>query len=504
MTDRTMAIRVGLLQAIRRSALVATLLGAAWAAQALPVVQGFEGQGQTAPTGHPAPNNGLEVAVLGASYTFTVLDGGVVASETDWGLKSIFEVDGLALGMPGASRGSGEFVKSGGVDRIAFAFTGEFLGFDAGGFINYLLTYDVTGGAGRFAGADGKGSERVSINAGDFSFKGAGRFDLVPGPNAVPLPPTLALVAVAALALVGTRRRPGGRKAGVLRHALARLGLALPLGLLAGGALAQTPQYSYIGSYSAFYFDERAFGDVRSSLGQPPAGGAGLGNTFALITAGLDPLAFTSARAGTGEGHPISGTSASGVMTLSYSVLFTPTTAAAQSLAAAWGASGRSFGQVAGIGLLDASGRASASLRAQAESGGYGVDAGQFSNRHERSCGAPGTLFDPLAPNSGCGTGNFTLQLYLVPLPGTESFVGRVSLRASAESGAGNNALGTTVGGAYAFVDPLITLDPQLEGTLVLGGGAIANAVPEPAAGVLMLAGVGLLVAVRRRQRGEA
>lgn len=202
MTKESMSrMRVG-----GRALMGAAALVLAAAANAGPLVQFFSGTGQVAPTGNPAPNDGLEVAVVASTYDFALSNP--VSFGNVWGLKSLFNVDGLALGQPGNSRGSGSFFDTNSSDSILFDFTGQLFGFDqnAGEFF-YQLTYDVTGGTGRFAGADGTGFENLYINPNGFTFRGAGGLTLTYPMTSVPEPSTLALAALAVMAVLLRRPR---------------------------------------------------------------------------------------------------------------------------------------------------------------------------------------------------------------------------------------------------------------------------------------------------------
>lgn len=278
------------------------------------------------------------------------------------------------------------------------------------------------------------------------------------------------------------------------------------VGVLSGGAArAQTPpQFSYRGDVTAIPaagrdFESRA--SFRSSLGQPPAAQVLAENTFAEALATLTPVASVSSRAFAGElmppgqGSPVSFST----VTLSYSVLWTPPTDQ-YSDALDMAGSNSSFGTVVGQVLAVAEGRASARARLRAESGGFGVDAGEVSNEVLVDCG---TRNSGVAPVTGCGSRNASLFLYFAPLPNTPSFVGTVSLFATTEAGGERPDPVTLLGSAVAFVDPLITLDSRWSGTLLVGGGSVANAVPEPATALLLAAGIGL-VAFRAGSRSMA
>ena len=117
----------------------------------------------------------------------------------------------------------------------------------------------------------------------------------------------------------------------------------------------------------------------------------------------------------------------------------------------------------------------------------------------------------------GCGSGSFSLRLGFVSateyLNGDPlDFIGSVSIEGDAFAGRTRytDRNGMLAGTAYAFIDPLITLDPSLgnQYSLTIGGGQVANgtpggagAVPEPATWALMLGGFGLAGSALRRRR---
>jgi PEP-CTERM motif len=271
---------------------------------------------------------------------------------------------------------------------------------------------------------------------------------------------------------------PRGLLQALLLTGAAVLGAALPQ-----VAAAQTQQYSYFGAYSVRGPDgEGTNGRISSSRGDLPFGNATGNGAFISVEAKLAPLAYTRVRAINGDG------SSGGFMSLSYSVVFTPTTSASLALASSWASTGQSFGSVTGAFKAEASGTAYALIRARSESGGFGVDGGRVSQSRISECGAIGEVVGP-SNSAGCGEGVFAFGLFMEPFPNSSSFIGSVSMRSQVSAGGG---LGPS--NALAFVDPLITLDPVLEGDLVVGGGLVANAVPEPATALLALAGLGLLV----------
>jgi hypothetical protein len=275
------------------------------------------------------------------------------------------------------------------------------------------------------------------------------------------------------------------------------------LGLAAAPAAAQSAppaQFSYFGSVSASDpSGGRSDGSFRSSLGQAPNAQAVAGsNAVAEAFATLKPLASVGARSFAGDLLPNTGNSFSfASVSLSYSVVWTPVTGqydAALQLSRSEGA----FGIVQGEVLAQAEGRAYARARLKSQAGGFGTDGGK-SNETLVVCGTPGT---GVAPPTGCGSRTTGLLLYFAPLDGTASFVSTISLVASTDAGDTPPNADTTFGRALAFVDPLVTLDSQWAGELVVGGGEVANAIPEPAAAWLLLGGLGL-VGLRVRQAGR-
>lgn len=170
---------------MRKAARVGVLALAAMApplAVAMPL--SFGGGGVTSLTGNPGGDHGLELAVHAAPYGFTFPDG---HSEGDWLLDSLFVVDGLASGTPGASRGHGTYTNSLG-DSLELDFEGSPTS-GGPGFVVMHLGYHIVGGSGRFAGAVGGGFENVTITLGpgpEFTFSGQGQLE-VPEPDTLPL-----------------------------------------------------------------------------------------------------------------------------------------------------------------------------------------------------------------------------------------------------------------------------------------------------------------------------
>lgn len=194
----------------RLSYVGAAALSLLCAAPAMAVPQSFSiaGSGFAAPTGVFTAAGG-EVKVTGAPYTF---DDGAGTVEMDWALDATFLVAGLPSGPPGNSQGGGRFYNTLG-DSIEVSFTGlntddPNASFD--GDFDYSLTYAVTGGSGRFAGATGNGTETVQIFVSDFRFQGVGQLNL--NPSQVPEPATAALACLALLAMAGAARKGAQRR----------------------------------------------------------------------------------------------------------------------------------------------------------------------------------------------------------------------------------------------------------------------------------------------------
>lgn len=136
---------------------------------------------------------------------------------------------------------------------------------------------------------------------------------------------------------------------------------------------------------------------------------------------------------------------------------------------------------------------------------------GQLTNVFDKGCDGAGLI---------CGSGGFNLALGFQSatnfLGGDPlDFIGGILLESDAFAGRTRytDRFGTAPGTAYAFIDPLITLNPALGPgyTLTIGGGQVGNgtpgaaAVPEPASWALMLVGFGVAgVTLRRRNRYSA
>lgn len=196
MTTRTLTCVLCWQRWQRWLAVAALAAASATCVQAGPISVLLDGAGQTLP-GVPDSNGLLPVTVLPALTNYTLqIDGQFL---TGWQLQSQFGVQLNFDGVPIGSQGSGRYFDPAGTDAVEFVFEGVRDPNDPE--VVFLLTYDITGGSGRFAGADGDGFETVRI-APDFSFSGAGFLNLT-----VPEPGSAGLAALALAVFVGLSRR---------------------------------------------------------------------------------------------------------------------------------------------------------------------------------------------------------------------------------------------------------------------------------------------------------
>ena len=207
MTTHTLTRTMAWQRWLAGAAVVAAATAFATCAQAGPVTVLLDGAGQTLPD-VPDSNGVLPVTVLPAMTNYTLqIDGQFL---TGWQLQSQFGVQLNFDGSPIGSQGSGRYFDPAGTDAVEFVFEGVRDPNDPE--VVFLLTYDITGGSGRFAGADGDGFETVRI-APDFSFTGAGRLNLT-----VPEPGSAALAVLALTAIVGLGRRRRVARCRVAAH----------------------------------------------------------------------------------------------------------------------------------------------------------------------------------------------------------------------------------------------------------------------------------------------
>lgn len=223
----------------------------------------------------------------------------------------------------------------------------------------------------------------------------------------------------------------------------------------------------------------------------------GNSTTGTALTTTIAPLATATADSysqGQGEG-------VQGAIALGYTVVLHATSQAAADAVEALIAANGSIATVRGNYATAQSGVGLATVHART-SGDYG----HVSNVFGSGCDGGGLV---------CGAGSFSLAL------GFESaanflngdpldFIGTISLESDAFAGRTPYTYGAGPGSAYAFIDPLITINPALAGifTLTVGGGQVANAtpgtVPEPAAWGFMLSGFALAGGAMRSARGRS
>ena len=221
----------------------------------------------------------------------------------------------------------------------------------------------------------------------------------------------------------------------------------------------------------------------------------GTGATGMTLTTTLSPLASATASShsqGLGEGIE-------GAISLGYTVIIhAADLAAADALRSQLGG-GASFATVRGNYVTSQSGAGLSTVHAFA-SGGPGTPDHTFAS----GCDDAGLT---------CGSGSFTLSLGFqsaTDFAGGDplDFIGGIRLEADAFAGRTHytDRFGMRAGTAYAFIDPLITLDPALgsQYSLTVGGGGVANStpgVPEPETWALMVSGLGLAGVMLRRRR---
>lgn len=221
----------------------------------------------------------------------------------------------------------------------------------------------------------------------------------------------------------------------------------------------------------------------------------GNGATGTTLTTTLAPLATATANShshGLGEG-------VEGAIALGYIVIIhAADLAAADALRSQLGGNA-TFATVRGNYTTSQSGAALAIVHARTSAG-----VGNYDNTFSSGCDEIGLT---------CGSGSFSLGIGVrsaTDFAGGSAldFIGYISLEADAFAGRTHytDRFGTRAGTAFAFIDPLVTLDPELgsQYSLTVGGGGVANAtpgVPEPATWALMLGGFGLAGSALRRRR---
>ncbi len=267
---------------------------------------------------------------------------------------------------------------------------------------------------------------------------------------------------------------------------------------------------SRTGSFFLFPSGNVLEGQIQQSIWWTFGGGAGDPYTGQLLSLGdassnvqlqllKAPLAsaYASATQSTAYGR------SQGASQLSYLVTLTASDAAsAQTIEGLLGTSGA----IASVsGMMRLTGRGYGYSTAAASTGQLDGLADDLGATIYGNCGTYGEATPSGA--AGCGTSAFTLPLNFVPGDhfsdgAPMSFYSVITLSTNTNAGTAGCCSGGYAGTASAFVDPRITLADGIHATLTLGAGDIGNEspVPEPAQWCLLLAGLGGVLLMRRRE----
>lgn len=259
-----------------------------------------------------------------------------------------------------------------------------------------------------------------------------------------------------------------------------------------------TTGYSWV-NLNGFQPDEQHINNGHSQIVYDAAtrtyGNSATGTTLTTTKAPLATATADSHSQGQGEG-------VEGAIGLGYTVVLHATNQAAADALSALIAGNGSIASVRGNYTTAQSGAGLSTVHAITSG-----NSGHATNVFASGCSDSGLA---------CGSGSFTLALGFQSatnfLGGDPlDFIGGILLESDAFAGRTHytDRFGTAAGTAYAFIDPLITLNAGLgvNYSLSIGGGQVANAtpgaaaVPEPAAWTLMIGGFGFAGTALRRQR---